>query len=61
MTSSTFSVVETEARETVAHGFQSDAQDFTKGKNGLNGTLKATVPYFNVPAKKGFGQELVIS
>ena len=43
MTSSTFSVVETEARETVAHGFQPDAQDFTKGKNG---TLKATVPYF---------------
>ena len=43
MTLSTFSVVEAEARETLAHGFQPDAQDLTKGKNG---TLKATVPYF---------------
>ena len=43
MTSSTFSVVEAEARETLAHGFQPDAQDLTKSKNG---TLKATVPYF---------------
>ena len=33
MTSSTFSVVEAEARGTLAHGFQHDAQDFTKGKN----------------------------
>ena len=43
MAVSTFSVVEAEARETLAHGFQPDAQDLTKGKNG---TLKATVPYF---------------
>ena len=43
MTLSTFSIVEAEARETLAHGFQPDAQDFAKGKNG---TLKATVHYF---------------
>ena len=39
MTASTFSVVEAEARGTLADGFLSDAQDFMKGKNG---TLKAT-------------------
>ena len=49
MTSSTFSVVEAEARGTLAHGFQHDAQDFTKGKNG---TLKATVPYFQRPGEE---------
>ena len=58
MTSSTFSVVEAEARETLAHRFKPDAQDFTKGKNG---TLKATVPFLNVPTKKGCGQELLVS
>ena len=49
MTASTFSVVEAEARGTLAHGFQHDAQDFTKGKNG---TLKATVPYFQRPGEE---------
>ena len=33
MTVSTFSVVEAEARGTLADGFLPDAQDFTKGKN----------------------------
>ena len=49
MTSPTFSVVEAEARETLAHGFQPDAQEFTKSKNG---TLKATVPYFQRPGEE---------
>ena len=49
MTASTFSVVEAEARGTLADGFQPDAQDFTKGKNG---TLKATVPYFLRPGEE---------
>ena len=49
MAVSTFSVVEAEARGTLAHGFQHDAQDFTKGKNG---TLKATVPYFQRPGEE---------
>ena len=43
MTASTFSVVDAEARGTLADGFLSDSQDFMKGKNG---TLKASVPYF---------------
>ena len=49
MTASTFSVVEAEARGTLADGFQPDEQDFTKGKNG---TLKATVPYFQRPGEE---------
>ncbi|KIM36480.1 hypothetical protein M413DRAFT_449178 [Hebeloma cylindrosporum] len=49
MTASTFSVAEAEARGTLADGFQRDAQDFTKGKNG---TLKATVPYFQRPGEE---------
>ena len=49
MTASTFSVAEAEARGTLAHGFQHDEQDFTKGKNG---TLKATVPYFQRPGEE---------
>ena len=49
MTASTFSVAEAEARGTLAHGFHHDAQDFTKGKNG---TLKATVPYFQRPGEE---------
>ena len=49
MTASTFSVVEAEARGTLTDGFQPDAQDFTKGKNG---TLKATVPYFLRPGEE---------
>ena len=46
MAASTFSVVEAEA---LADGFLPDAQDFTKGKNG---TLKATVPYFQHPGEE---------
>ena len=49
MSASTFSVAEAEARGTLADGFQPDAQDFTKGKNG---TLKATVPYFLRPGEE---------
>ena len=49
MTSSTFSVVEAEARGTLADGFLPDAQDLTKGKNG---TLKAIVPYFQRPGEE---------
>ena len=49
MTASTFSVVEAEARGTLVDGFLSDAQDFTKGKNG---TLKASVPYFQRPGEE---------
>ena len=49
MTASTFSVTEAEARGTLAHGFQNDAQDITKGKNG---TLRATVPYFQRPGEE---------
>lgn len=49
MSSSTFSVAEAEARGTLAHGFQWDAQDITQGKNG---TLVATVPYFQRPGEE---------
>ena len=49
MTTSTFSVVEAEARGTLTDGFIPDAQDSTKGKNG---TLKATVPYFQRPGEE---------
>ena len=49
MTASTFFVVEAEARGTLVDGFLSDAQDFTKGKNG---TLKASVPYFQRPGEE---------
>ena len=49
MTASTFSVVEAEARGTLADVFLSDSQDFMKGKNG---TLKATVPYFQRPGEE---------
>ena len=50
MTSSTFSVVEAEARGTLADGFLPDVQDLAKGKNG---TLKAIVPYFQRPGAGG--------
>ena len=49
MTTSTFSVVEAEARGTLTDGFIPDAQDSTKGKNGR---LKATVPYFQRPGEE---------
>ena len=49
MTTSTFSVVEAEARGTLTDEFIPDAQDSTKGKNG---TLKATVPYFQRPGEE---------
>ena len=49
MTASTFSVAEAEARGTLADGFQRDEQDITKGKNG---TLMATVPYFQRPGEE---------
>ena len=49
MSASTFSVAEAEARGTLADGFQRDSQDITKGKNG---TLKATVPYFQRPGEE---------
>ena len=49
MMASTFSVAEAESRGTLAHGFQPDAQDLTKGKNG---TLRATVPYFQRPGEE---------
>ena len=49
MIASNFSVVEAEAWGTLADGFQHDEQDFTKGKNG---TLKATVPYFQRPGEE---------
>ena len=50
MTASTFSIVEVEARGTLADGFLPDTLDFTKGKNG---TLKATVPYFQRLGEEG--------
>jgi CubicO group peptidase (beta-lactamase class C family) len=49
MMASTFSVAEAEARGTLADGFQRDSEDITKGKNG---TLKATVPYFQRPGEE---------
>ena len=49
MTTSTFSVVEAEARGTLVDGYLSDVQYFTKGKNG---TLKASVPYFQRPGEE---------
>ena len=49
MTSSTFSVVEAEARGTLADGFLPDVQDLTKGKHE---TLKAIVPYFQRPGEE---------
>jgi CubicO group peptidase (beta-lactamase class C family) len=49
MTASTFSVAEAEAWGTLTHGFQHDARDFTKGKNG---TLKAIVPFFQRPGEE---------
>jgi hypothetical protein len=49
LTASTFYVVKAEARGTLAHGFQRDLRDFTKGRNG---TLKATVPYFHRPGEE---------
>ena len=49
MTASTFSIVEAETRGTLADGFLSDSQDFMKDKNG---TLKASVPYFQRPGEE---------
>ena len=57
MTSSTFSVVEAEARE---HSLM-DSYLMRKISRSKNRTLKATVSFLNVPAKKGCGQELVVS
>ena len=44
MTSSTFSVVEAEAREILAHGFQHDAQDLTKGQERNTKSVCALFP-----------------
>jgi CubicO group peptidase (beta-lactamase class C family) len=49
MSASTFSVAEAEARGTLTDGFQRDSQDIMKCKNG---TLKATVPYFQRPGEE---------
>ena len=53
MTASTFSVVEAEARGTLADGFLSDLQGFTKGKNG---TLKATALFPTSRRRKDVGR-----
>ncbi|CAA7271165.1 unnamed protein product [Cyclocybe aegerita] len=49
MTATTFSVAEAEKRGTLADGFQWDMRDLTKGENG---TLRATVPYFQRPGEE---------
>ena len=53
MTASTFSVVEAEARGTLADGFLSDSQDSMKGKNG---TLKATALFPTSRRRKDVGR-----
>lgn len=50
MSGSTFSVAEAEARGQLAHGFQSTMQDMY---TGANGSLVATVPYFQRPGEEG--------
>lgn len=49
MSSSTYSVKEAEECETLADGFQWHMRDFTRG---INGTRRATVPYFFRPGRE---------
>ncbi|KAJ3513134.1 hypothetical protein NLJ89_g3122 [Agrocybe chaxingu] len=49
MTATTFSVAKAEKRGTLADGFQWDMRDLTKGENG---TLRATIPYFQRPGEE---------
>lgn len=49
MNASTYSVAEAEARGTLAHGFHWNMRDLLVGQNG---TLTATVPYFQRPGEE---------
>ncbi|KAJ7141548.1 beta-lactamase/transpeptidase-like protein [Mycena filopes] len=49
MNASTYSVADTEARGTLAHGFHWSMKDSLAGRNG---TLTATVPYFQRPGEE---------
>ena len=49
MSASTFSVVEAEARGTLADGFRRDMQNLMKGKDGI---LTPVVPYFQRPGEE---------
>ncbi|KAJ6511836.1 beta-lactamase/transpeptidase-like protein [Mycena vulgaris] len=49
MAASTYSVAEAEARGTLAHGFHWSMKDALAGRNG---TLSATVPYFQRPGEE---------
>ncbi|KAJ7681368.1 beta-lactamase/transpeptidase-like protein [Mycena rosella] len=49
MNASTYSVAEAEARGTLAHGFHWSMKDALAGRNG---TLTATVPYFQRPGEE---------
>ncbi|KAF5346704.1 hypothetical protein D9756_010344 [Leucocoprinus leucothites] len=49
MTSSTYSIAEAERRGTFADGFQDHMRDLTRG---INGTKRATVPYFARPGEE---------
>ncbi|KAJ7463154.1 beta-lactamase/transpeptidase-like protein [Mycena latifolia] len=49
MAASTYSVAEAEARGTFAHGFQWSMKDDLAGRNG---TLTATIPYFQRPGEE---------
>lgn len=49
MSSSTYSVAEAEASGQLAHGFQRSMEDVL---HGVNGTLTATVPYFQRPGEE---------
>ncbi|KAF8626617.1 hypothetical protein AX15_004784 [Amanita polypyramis BW_CC] len=49
MSASTYSVAKAEAAGNLAHGFQWSMRDLTKG---YNGTLVATIPYFQRPGEE---------
>ncbi|KAF9441628.1 beta-lactamase/transpeptidase-like protein [Macrolepiota fuliginosa MF-IS2] len=49
MSSSTYSIKVAEGREAFAHGFQWHMRDFSRG---INGTRRATVPYFFRPGEE---------